>query len=115
MEDPFISRGKGSEIRGSHMSASTAKDFNAHLHKNLLQTPESSDESEDSYDDADDRVKYDMSQLEHLFHSKGLKFRMIKRIGEGILAVMEPSEGVNYGSPAYRHILNGLQSRRPAI
>lgn len=114
MEDPFISRAKGSEIRGSQIATPAAEDSNAHLHKNP-QTPESSDESEDSYDDADDRVKHDMSQLEHLFHKKGLNFRMIKRIGEGILAVLKPSEGVNGGSPAFRHVLNGLQSRRPAI
>ena len=49
---------------------------------------ESSDESEDSYNDVDEAVRFDMSMLEKLFRIKGLSFKMIDKIGEGIVAVM---------------------------
>ena len=47
---------------------------------------ESSDDSESAAEDPDqidEAVREDMDQLEDIFHSKGLKFRMIDRIGEG--------------------------------
>ncbi|KAL8744012.1 MAG: hypothetical protein Q9190_003697 [Brigantiaea leucoxantha] len=49
---------------------------------------ESSDESEDSYNDVDEAVRFDMSMLEKLFRIKALSFKMIDKIGEGIVAVM---------------------------
>lgn len=44
---------------------------------------ECSESSSDSYGDIDDTVLVEMHDLEHIFISMGLNFRMIDRIGEG--------------------------------
>ena len=43
----------------------------------------SSEDSEEECLEVNDTVREEMSKLEHIFQDKGLKFRMIDRIGEG--------------------------------
>lgn len=44
---------------------------------------EDSEEFEEPYQEVSELAKEEMSKLEGIFHTKGLKFRMIDRIGEG--------------------------------
>lgn len=44
-----------------------------------------SDESSDSQEDIDESVLQEMADLEETFHGMGLKYRMIDRIGEGMV------------------------------
>lgn len=50
---------------------------------NIYEDAEESDESEEGYVEVSDTVREEMSKLEKIFQKKGLKFRMIDRIGEG--------------------------------
>ncbi|KAL9590741.1 MAG: hypothetical protein Q9203_000463 [Teloschistes exilis] len=60
---------------------------------------ENSDESDDSEEDdaqISETVREDMVKLERTFHAKGLKFRMIDRIGEGTFSTVYKAEDMHY-------------------
>ncbi|KAL9586123.1 MAG: hypothetical protein Q9212_001104 [Teloschistes hypoglaucus] len=60
---------------------------------------EDSEESEDSEEDdaqVSETVREDMAKLERTFQAKGLKFRMIDRIGEGTFSTVYKAEDMHY-------------------
>ncbi|CAO1602747.1 Cell division control protein 7 [Xanthoria calcicola] len=57
---------------------------------------EDSEESEEPYQEVGELVKEEMSKLEGIFHAKGLKFRMIGRIGEGTFSTVYKAEDLHY-------------------
>lgn len=58
---------------------------------------ECSEASSEHSPEIDDVVRQDMDQLENIFHDIGFKFRLIDRIGEGILRFND-ERGVPYKS-----------------
>ncbi|KAL8972410.1 MAG: hypothetical protein Q9183_000571 [Haloplaca sp. 2 TL-2023] len=91
----------------------------------------SSEDSEEECLEVNDTVREEMSKLEHIFQGKGLKFRMIDRIGEGTFSTVYKAEDLHYnfyqndwdiensdGSkwsspPVNRHRQDRPQTRRP--
>ncbi|KAI4260918.1 MAG: hypothetical protein LQ352_000073 [Teloschistes flavicans] len=60
---------------------------------------EDSEDSEDSAEDyaqVSETVREDMTKLEKTFQAKGLKFRMIDRIGEGTFSTVYKAEDMHY-------------------
>ncbi|KAL8701917.1 MAG: hypothetical protein Q9224_000271 [Gallowayella concinna] len=60
---------------------------------------EHSDESEDSeepFEEISELAREEMSKLEDIFHAKGLRFRMIDRIGEGTFSTVYKAEDLHY-------------------
>ncbi|KAI4109229.1 MAG: hypothetical protein L6R37_000660 [Teloschistes peruensis] len=60
---------------------------------------ENSEESDDSEEDdaqISETVRDDMAKLERTFQAKGLKFRMINRIGEGTFSTVYKAEDMHY-------------------
>lgn len=45
---------------------------------------EDSEDSEEPYEGISEQAREEMTKLESIFHAKGLRFRMIDRIGEGM-------------------------------
>ena len=77
---------------------------------------DSSSETSEDDEEVDDCVQEDMNNLEDVFNERGLKYRMINRIGEGSL--------LGRGSLSWterlilalsRNVLHCLQSRRLAL
>lgn len=54
-----------------------------------------SDESSDSHEVVEESVRQEMENLEITFKGLGLKYRMIDRIGEGIVTTRKPSRGLS--------------------
>ncbi|KAL8650743.1 MAG: hypothetical protein Q9210_003644 [Variospora velana] len=63
---------------------------------NLYEDAEESEESEGGYVEVSDTVREEMSKLEKIFQKKGLKFRMIDRIGEGTFSTVYKAEDLHY-------------------
>ncbi|KAI4290379.1 MAG: hypothetical protein L6R35_000343 [Caloplaca aegaea] len=63
---------------------------------NIYEDAEESDESEEGYVEVSDTVREEMSKLEKIFQKKGLKFRMIDRIGEGTFSTVYKAEDLHY-------------------
>ncbi|KAI4105568.1 MAG: hypothetical protein LQ339_003411 [Xanthoria mediterranea] len=57
---------------------------------------EDSEEFEEPYQEVSELAKEEMSKLEGIFHTKGLKFRMIDRIGEGTFSTVYKAEDLHY-------------------
>lgn len=51
---------------------------------NIYKDSENSEDSDDEYGEISEMAREEMSKLERIFQKKGLKFRMIDRIGEGM-------------------------------
>ncbi|KAL8735594.1 MAG: hypothetical protein Q9166_000763 [cf. Caloplaca sp. 2 TL-2023] len=58
--------------------------------------PEESEDSEEPFEEISELAREEMSKLESIFHAKGLKFRMIDRIGEGTFSTVYKAEDMHY-------------------
>lgn len=86
MEDPIVPRAQLHELQeveeDLHFTSEgdpVAEDTN-YIHEDSEQT----EESEEDYGGISEMAKEDMAKIERIFQKKGLKFRMIDRIGEGM-------------------------------
>ncbi|KAL8768436.1 MAG: hypothetical protein Q9209_005342 [Squamulea sp. 1 TL-2023] len=57
---------------------------------------EESEESDEPYEEISELAKEEMSKLEGIFRAKGLRFRMIDRIGEGTFSTVYKAEDLHY-------------------
>ncbi|KAL9602937.1 MAG: hypothetical protein Q9219_001462 [cf. Caloplaca sp. 3 TL-2023] len=64
--------------------------------QNFYQDSEDSDESDEEYGEINEMVREEMSKLERVFQKKGLRFRMLDRIGEGTFSTVYKAEDLHY-------------------
>ncbi|KAL9000824.1 MAG: hypothetical protein Q9169_000578 [Polycauliona sp. 2 TL-2023] len=57
---------------------------------------EESEESDEPFEEISEQAREELSKLEGIFHAKGLKFRMIGRIGEGTFSTVYKAEDLHY-------------------
>ncbi|KAL8900107.1 MAG: hypothetical protein Q9192_001239 [Flavoplaca navasiana] len=57
---------------------------------------EESEESEEPFEELSELAREELSKLENIFHAKGLRFRMIGRIGEGTFSTVYKAEDLHY-------------------
>lgn len=71
---------------------------------------ECSDESSESHETVEESVRQEMENLEITFKGLGLKYRMIDRIGEGIVTTRKPHAAsvLYFKADSYRNILYRL-------
>ncbi|KAL8840566.1 MAG: hypothetical protein Q9170_001252 [Blastenia crenularia] len=62
----------------------------------IYEDSEQSEESEEAYEEVSEMAKEEMSKLERIFQRKGLKFRLIDRIGEGTFSTVYKAEDLHY-------------------
>ncbi|KAI4097076.1 MAG: hypothetical protein LQ344_000485 [Seirophora lacunosa] len=62
----------------------------------LYEDAAESEESEEGYVEVSDTAREEMTKLEKIFQRKGLKFRMIGRIGEGTFSTVYKAEDLHY-------------------
>lgn len=63
---------------------------------NVYEDTEDSADSEEVYGEISELAREEMSKLEKIFQKKGLKFRMIDRIGEGTFSTVYKAEDQHY-------------------
>ena len=121
-ENPFLT-GKhlAPSDRSGHQSGISPRfQYDIDEYENGLEAEEGSECSEESAESdygVDEEVREEMSNLEDTFRDIGMKFRMIARIGEGIVMI---SMSLAYYSNVIltsllRNLLDRLQSRRLAL
>ncbi|KAL8695370.1 MAG: hypothetical protein Q9218_000129 [Villophora microphyllina] len=71
-------------------------DFAAEDDNVVYEDSEDSEDSEEDYAQVSETVREEMSKLERTFQAKGLKFRMIDRIGEGTFSTVYKAEDMHY-------------------
>ena len=96
MANQFISQGysRGHQKAGEQLDYTTEDAMRDENANTAYDHSEESEESEEPFEEISELAREEMSKLENIFHAKGLKFKMIGRIGEGkYVQVYNPFSG----------------------
>ncbi|KAL8711050.1 MAG: hypothetical protein Q9220_004431 [cf. Caloplaca sp. 1 TL-2023] len=98
METRCLSRAELQELQktdaGQHFTSEG--DFADEHGHGIYEDSECSEESHNAFVEISEAAKEEMTKLESIFHRKGLKFRMIDRIGEGTFSTVYKAEDLHY-------------------
>ncbi|KAL8706215.1 MAG: hypothetical protein Q9201_000721 [Fulgogasparrea decipioides] len=98
MDNPLASQSRRQEFQDTDEGL----DFTSNVdvvdghHDNVYEGTEVSEESQEEYVEVNEAVKEEMTKLENIFQAKGLKFRVIDRIGEGTFSTVYKAEDMHY-------------------
>ncbi|KAL9005031.1 MAG: hypothetical protein Q9188_002180 [Gyalolechia gomerana] len=98
MESPLVPRPQLHELHEAEEELHLASegdpvaDYTNYFHEDSEQT----EESEDECGEISEMATKEMAKIERIFQKKGLKFRMIDRIGEGTFSTVYKAEDMHY-------------------
>ncbi|KAL8951117.1 MAG: hypothetical protein Q9222_002889 [Ikaeria aurantiellina] len=98
METRCLTQSELQEIQkadgGQHFTSEG--DFVDENGNHVYEDSECSEDSDEAYNEISEAAKEEMTKLETIFQRKGLKFKMIDRIGEGTFSTVYKAEDLHY-------------------
>ncbi|KAL8737702.1 MAG: hypothetical protein Q9181_001420 [Wetmoreana brouardii] len=98
MDNPLVSQSRRRDFQATDEGLVFTSDVDVvdGHHDNIYEGTEVSEESQEEHVEVNEAVKEEMTKLENIFQAKGLKFRMIDRIGEGTFSTVYKAEDMHY-------------------